>query len=144
MDATDAGTIYPFADEHLDAAADLYVAVFNAPPWDDAWTREAARRRLGDALATPGSLGLALLGDGLLGFALGHREPWYDGEHYYLKELCVRADRRRRGLGARLLRHLEGELRRLGSGRSTCSPPARVPPPRSTPSRGTTRARGWR
>ena len=111
MSAGGDGRVQPFSEEHLDAAAALYVGVFNAPPWDDAWTAETSRRRLAEALAAPGALGLVLHADRLLGFALGAVEPWFDGEHFYLKELCVRSDRQRAGLGTRLMRHLERELR---------------------------------
>lgn len=110
-------SIVPFTAAHLDAAARLYVAVFNAAPWHDRWTTATAHRRLAETLATPNALGFALLDDDLVGFVLGHAEPWFDGDHFYLKEMCIRADRQRGGLGSRLLRHLEGALREQGVGR---------------------------
>lgn len=103
--------VIPFAAEHLDAAADLYIAVFNAAPWHDRWTMATARARLADTLATPGARGFALLDGALLGFVLGFAEPWFDGTHFYIKEMCVRAGRQRTGLGTRLLQHLERALR---------------------------------
>lgn len=109
--ATMAMSVAPFTAAHLDAAAQLYVGVFNAAPWHDRWTPATARRRLADTLATPGALGCVLLADDLLGFALGYRESWFDGTHFSLKELCVRADRQRGGLGTQLLHQLERVLR---------------------------------
>ncbi len=103
--------VVPFTVGHLDAAADLYVAVFNAAPWHDRWTATTARPRLADTLATPGALGFALLEGDLLGFVLGFAEPWFDGAHFYLKEMCVQSDRQRTGLGTCLLLHLEQALR---------------------------------
>lgn len=103
-------TVVPFAVGHLAAAADLYVTVFNSAPWHDRWTAATARLRLADILATPGAFGFALLDGDLLGFALGFAEPWFDGAHFYLKEMCVRTDCQRMGLGSRLLRHLEQAL----------------------------------
>ena len=109
-----APTVVPFAEGHLDAAADVYVAVFNAAPWHDRWTAATARERLADILATPGALGFALLDREFLGFVLGFTEPWYDGAHFYLKEMCVQTGRQRMGLGSRPLQHLEQALREQG------------------------------
>ena len=106
-----APTVVPFAEGHLDAAADVYVAVFNAAPWHDRWTAATARLRLADTLATPGARGFALLDGELLGFVLGFAEPWFDGTHFYTKEMCVQTGRQRTGLGTRLLQHLERDLR---------------------------------
>ncbi len=104
-------SVVRFTTTHLDAAAQLYVSVFNAAPWYDRWTPATACQRLADTLATPGALGFVLVEDDMLGFALGYSEPWYDGAHFYLKEMCVRGDRQRSGLGTRLLQHLEQALR---------------------------------
>lgn len=109
--------IRPFTTDHLEEATRLYVAVFNAPPWRDRWTTVTAGRRLADILARPGALGYALFEDGLVGFALGHRESWFDGTHFYLNEMCVGVDRQRTGRGTRLLRHLERELAAMGVSR---------------------------
>lgn len=104
------GEICLFTADHLEEATQLYVAIFNAPPWHDRWTMATAGQRLADILATPGTVGYALFEDELVGFVLGHREPWFDGTHFYLKEMCVKVSRQRSGLGTRLLRQLEREL----------------------------------
>ena len=110
-------SIVPFTPAHLDAAAQVYVTVFNAAPWHDRWTPPTARRRLAEMLATPHALGFVLLDGALVGFVLGYAESWFDGTHFDLKELCIRTDQQRRGLGTRLLRHLEGALREQGVAR---------------------------
>ena len=110
-------SIVPFTPAHLDAAAQVYVTVFNAAPWHDRWTPPTARRRLAETLATAHALGFVLLDGALVGFVLGHAASWFDGTHFDLKELCIRADQQRRGLGTRLLRHLEGVLREQGVAR---------------------------
>ena len=104
-------SVVRFTPAHLDDAARLYVSVFNAAPWHDRWTPATAHQRLADTLATPGALGFVLVEGDLLAFALGYSEPWYDGAHFYIKEMCVRGDRQRSGLGTRLLQHLEQALR---------------------------------
>jgi aminoglycoside 6'-N-acetyltransferase I len=100
--------------EDLDEAAALYVRVFNAPPWRDAWTEESARARLADMWATPGVVGVVSRDENrLVGFALGHVERWYSGPHFYLREMCVEADRQRSGHGSRMLSALDDRLEQV-------------------------------
>jgi ribosomal protein S18 acetylase RimI-like enzyme len=96
----------------LDACVALYVETFNAPPWNESWGRDDARRRLGDFLATPRSLGLGLYEDGenLLGFALGHEERSGPEDHFLLQEMCVRAAQQRHGHGSKLMTSLTQTL----------------------------------
>lgn len=93
--------------EDLDEAARLYRDVFNEEPWDDDWTVETARRRLGEIRRTPGYRGFGAYRDGaLIGVAMGYLERWYSGPHFYLKEMFVRPSRQRRGVGTTLLEAL--------------------------------------
>lgn len=104
-------TIDDFTPSLLDAAATLFVVVFNAPPWSERWTEALARNRLNDVLATPGFAGVALhQGNDLCGFALGHVEQWSTGRHFQLQEMCVRTDRQRSGIGTALINALEVRL----------------------------------
>ena len=104
-------------DADLDACADLYVSVFNSPPWSDAWTVELARSRLADIARTPGFTGLVYLDRGIAGFVIGYSEQWFDGRHFYLKEMCVRPDVQYQGIGTRLIGTLEDVLRAAGISR---------------------------
>lgn len=47
----------------------------------------------------------------ILGFALGFSEPWHEGPHFYLKEMCVHADFQRQGLGSSLMESLLAQLK---------------------------------
>lgn len=101
-------SIRPIADGDLDDCASLFVEVFNAPPWNDSWTHETALTRLSDIAASPGSRGLAAVRGGRIdGFALGQIEQWHSGRHFYLREMCVRPDLQRQGIGASLLSELD-------------------------------------
>ncbi len=102
-----------FRPDHLDAAARLYMAVFNSAPWHDQWTVDTARRRLADTLTTPNALGLVASDHELIGFVIGYGEQWFDGMHFYVSEMCVAPDRQRTGIGTRLLRQLEQTLHAL-------------------------------
>ncbi|MGW5365717.1 GNAT family N-acetyltransferase [Actinopolymorpha pittospori] len=104
-------TIEAFDTAVLDAAAHLFVSVFNAPPWNDSWSDSSARTRLRDVVETPGFVGVALhQGQDLCGFAIGHTEQWFAGRHFLLQEMCVRTELQRQGIGTELIDALEARL----------------------------------
>ncbi|RYD23790.1 MAG: GNAT family N-acetyltransferase [Verrucomicrobiaceae bacterium] len=101
----------PFEEADLDACVEIFVSTFAQPPWEETWDRGVVRERLEQIVRTPGAFGVVVgNGDGLAGFALGFSEPWHEGSHFYLKEMCIAHDRQRQGLGTRLLEFLSGEL----------------------------------
>ena len=107
--------IRPIQLNDMDDVATLYCAVFNMPPWNDAWTERTAATRLTDTLGTPGALGFLARYEGrLVGGVVGHREQWFDGVHFSLKEMFVHPTMQRRGIGTRLIRHLTQTLRQDG------------------------------
>jgi len=101
--------------EDLQQCCDLFVRSFNDPPWRDRWTLESAHRFLQPMHNAAGFLGLAVTdAETILGFAVGSVEEWYDGKHYYLREICVAPDRRREGIGTRLMEALHRDLGTMG------------------------------
>lgn len=90
---------------------DLYMACFNAAPWNDGWTKEAAVERLGDLLSARQARGaVAFIGTQPVGMLLGQRERWVDTHHFNLVEMCVLPAKQRQGIGKGLLAHLLEEL----------------------------------
>ena len=106
---------HPFTADDVEQAARLYVACFNAPPWDDDWSADAAERRLETLLQFPGAIGLiSTSSTKMVGLAIGHCEPWADGLHYYLNEICVESEAQRNGVGEALLDEICKTLRAEG------------------------------
>jgi aminoglycoside 6'-N-acetyltransferase I len=89
----------------------LFVACFNAPPWNDGWSEAAARERLGDLLSAKQARGAVAL-DGIqpVGMILGQRERWVDAHHFNIVEMCVLPAQQRQGIGEALLAHLTQQL----------------------------------
>jgi ribosomal protein S18 acetylase RimI-like enzyme len=103
--------IHAVLESDLPELARLYVAVFNAPPWNDGWSVDAAHERIRRIATSPNAVGvLARDGDVLLSFALGILEPWTNCEHFHLKEMCTAIDQQRRGIGTAILDALVREL----------------------------------
>jgi aminoglycoside 6'-N-acetyltransferase I len=104
-----------FTAADLESAAKVYVSCFNVPLWNDDWSLKAATKRLETLLRFPGAIGFVATGsEKIVGLAIGHSEPWADGRHFYLNELCIEPERQRQGVGETLLGEVPGELRSQG------------------------------
>lgn len=98
-------------ESDLPELARLYVAVFNAPPWNDGWSVDTAHERIRRIATGPNAVGVvAFDGDVPVSFALGTLEQWTNGEHFHLKEMCTAIDQQRRGVGSAILDALVREL----------------------------------
>ena len=94
----------------LDAAAKLLVDEFDARV---GWPSLAAAREEVDFLIREGFARAAIEDDVVLGWIGGL--PEYDGRVWELHPLVVRRDRRRRGIGRRLVEAFEAEARARGA-----------------------------
>jgi aminoglycoside 6'-N-acetyltransferase I len=102
--------------EDLPHLEDLFLTCFNAPPWNDGWSREAVHERLGDLLAARHSRGLiAFMGSDVVGMLIGQMERWVDAYHFNLIEMCVLPSNQRAGVGRALVGCLFQELGRDGA-----------------------------
>lgn len=80
----------PFEATDLVSCVELFVSTFAQPPWSETWKSDIVRARLEQIIQTPGAQGAVILTEGAIsGFALGISEPWHEGSHFYLKEMCV-------------------------------------------------------
>jgi aminoglycoside 6'-N-acetyltransferase I len=101
--------------EDVQALAELYCECFNAPPWNDGWSLEAAYERLAALSSVSHFRGyVALLDGSAVGMLLGQKERWVTGYHFCVHEMCVRTSMQRSGIGALLLRRAFDELRGEG------------------------------
>lgn len=97
----------PLSTEDLDGVGALFATCFSAPPWNEAWSRDAARARLAPMIRAPGARGMVAVHDGsIVGVALGQVEGWLDRPLFLLQEFCVSPAYRGDGVGTRLLTDL--------------------------------------
>lgn len=107
--------ILPITLNNIDENIQLYVSVFNEPPWEDNWTFERAKKRFIDFLHTPRFIGFSYYHNGeAVALVAGHCEEWSNGELFYLKEMCVHYDMQGKGIGTKLLNHLRDYLEERG------------------------------
>lgn len=106
-----------FEESDLESCARLFVETFAQAPWCEEWDPGVVRARLRQIVQTPHFFGAVIDDGGVRGFALGFSEPWHEGSHFYLKEMCVAHALQRKGLGTRLMEFLSSELRAGGTGR---------------------------
>jgi aminoglycoside 6'-N-acetyltransferase I len=104
-----------FTEQHLNECAFLLIEVFNSEPWNENWNFEKAKLLLSQILNTPGCLGLVLQQQNIiLGFVIGYCEQRDKGKNFFLKEMCVRSNQQRQGIGTKLIQKLTYRLNQAG------------------------------
>jgi len=101
--------------ENIADCANLYLGVFNAPPWNDGWEHAAVVERLTAFMAFPAARAMAFLVEEVpVAMVLGWKERWVNGWTFHIKEMCVAGHLQRQGAGAVLMLALEDALRTEG------------------------------
>lgn len=104
--------IRPFIEsKDLSSCISLLINVFNHEPWNDKWSIESAEKYLQDYIQTPGFKGfIAEEESELKGFIFGFRKRWWEGDEFFVNEMCVQIKEQRSGIGTKLLKYLESSL----------------------------------
>lgn len=107
--------IRPYESKDLRECISLFINVFNNEPWNDKWTSEKAEQYLVDYIKTPGFSGfIAVEGMIMKGFIFGFRKRWWNGDEFFINEMCVQIDDQRSGVGSKLIHFLEIHLKSEG------------------------------
>ena len=100
--------IKKFCANDLQSCCDLYIKTFNAPPWNDMWTDEAALQCLSDLAERKRFLGYTIWDKNeLVGAVFAYTKTFYKGDEIYVDELFVSPDHQRKGYGLQLMQTLE-------------------------------------
>ena len=105
------GDITAFMEDHVDECALLLVSVFNSKPWNEHRNIETVKKELSWALNAPQFIGFVYSADEILGFVIGSYEADGPSKTFHLIDFCVSADARGKGIGGKLLQHLERALK---------------------------------
>lgn len=108
------GNILRIDKSHLNSCALLHMNVFNNEPWNECWTKSCSYKRLKDIYNSPNFVGYVYEVDGKVKASLfGNYEQMHDGKYYYLKEMFVDDEIKKMGIGSKLLKELEKDLREI-------------------------------
>lgn len=79
--------------DRLPEVTGLFIEAFNAPPWNDNWTKETAEKRLKQQFSSPDDYGLICEIDGQIAcMVIGKEEQYCDDRHFMIQEFCTRVD----------------------------------------------------
>lgn len=97
------------------ALADALTAAYAEEPWNERWSDDRACTRVKAILSGWQAMGMAAVEDGrIIGGALGFVDPYAEEDFFFVSELFVRPEWKRRGVGSELLHRLEAALQARG------------------------------
>lgn len=86
-------------------------AAYSQEPFSESWTDDKARIRVEAALCGYRAMGLAAVEDGVIaGAVMGRVDPYDNEDMFFVDELFVIPEKKRQGIGRRLLAELENVL----------------------------------
>ena len=103
--------------EETDVAglAQAMMAAYAEAPWNENWREEKAQIRVRAILSGWQAMGMAAVQEGqIIGGALGFVDPYAEEEFFFVSELFVRPEWKRKGIGKALLASLEEALKQRG------------------------------
>lgn len=101
--------------DNIEILAKIFTDSFNDIPWEDEWTNDIAKIRLGQMLDGRAAYGIAAYENGEpCGLAVGCFEQYYDGLVFNLREFCVENTLRGKGIGTVIYSELERRLKENG------------------------------
>ncbi|MBN2039075.1 MAG: GNAT family N-acetyltransferase [Spirochaetes bacterium] len=103
--------IKEYKDKYLKECINTFIRVYNAPPWNNQWTFDAALVHLTNMVNTPGFIGyVSLENSKVVAACIGHIKCWWDSKEYFIDDFFVDDSKQRSGYGSELLEYIQKDM----------------------------------
>ena len=101
-----------FYGELREECVEMYISVFNSPPWNERWTKESAEERLRELTRNPSFVGFAVTkSERAVGYAFCCANTWWSRKELHIEHIFVANEEQGKGYGKALLDGIEAYMR---------------------------------